>query len=47
MKLEKPQLHGNGDLQERVGTLERYLYRLVWDLEGIIRELEEKYGKDL
>ncbi len=47
MKLEKPQLHSNGDLQERVNALERYLYRLVWDLEGIIEELEEKNGKDL
>ena len=47
MKLEKPQLHSSGDLKERVETLERYLYRLVFDLEGIIGELEEKNGKDL
>ena len=47
MKLEKPQLHGTGDVKERLDTLERYLYRLVWDLEGIIQELEEKHGKEL
>ena len=47
MKLEKPQLQQKGDLKDRVDTLERYLYRLVWDLEGIIQELEEKYGKEL
>ena len=47
MKLEKPRVNGTGDLKDRVDTLERYLYRLVWDLEGIIQEMEDTYGKDL
>ncbi len=47
MTLEKPRLHGSGDLKERVDSLERYLYRLVYDLEGIIQELEEKHGEEL
>jgi len=47
MKLEKPKLDQKSGLKDRVDTLERYLYRLVWDLEGIIQELEEKYEKKL
>ena len=41
MQLEKPQLHGGGDLKTRLETLERYLYRLVWELETILEGLEE------
>lgn len=44
MNLEKPQLNSNGDLKERVDALERYLYRLVWELETILQEREEDHG---
>ena len=47
MTLEKPRLNTGGDLNQRVQALERYLYRLVEELEAVIRELEEEYGKEL
>ena len=47
MKLDKRRLDRKLGLKDRVDSLERYLYRLVWDLEGILQELEEKYEKKL
>ena len=57
MHLEKPSLSTGGDLKTRVENLERYLYRLVWELEGALEALEKKeeilkrkecfYGKNL
>ena len=40
MHLEKPNLHTQGDLNTRVEALERYLYRLVWELETILEKTE-------
>lgn len=42
MKLEKPGLPIGGDLKTRVETLERYLYRLVWELEAALEILEKR-----
>lgn len=42
MHLEKPSLSTGGDLKTRVENLERYLYRLVWELEGALEALEKK-----
>lgn len=49
MFLEKPKLYRDGDLKSRLEAMERYLYRLVWELETILETLEggEKNGKDL
>ena len=44
MHLEKPGLPNGGDLKTRVEALERYLYRLVWELETILESLAE--GKE-
>ncbi len=41
MTLERPSLQGQGSLEQRVSALERYLYRLVQDLEDILEQLEE------
>lgn len=40
MHLEKPRLHGEGDLKSRLEAMERYLYRLVWELETILETME-------
>lgn len=42
MQLEKPGLPTGGDLKTRVENLERYLYRLVWELETALEALENK-----
>lgn len=47
MTLEKPSLSRGGDLSQRVDALERYLYRLVGELEAIMEEMEEEHGKEL
>ena len=41
MGLEKPRLQPGKDLKSRMEDLERYLYRLVWELETILEALEE------
>lgn len=41
MYLEKPGLPAGGDLKTRVENIERYLYRLVWELETILETREE------
>lgn len=41
MTLERPSLQGQGSLEQRVSALERYLYRLVQNLEDILEQLEE------
>ena len=41
MNLERPSLQAQGSLEQRVSALERYLYRLVQDLEEILEQLEE------
>ena len=50
MKLEKPRLQSGKDLKSRMEDLERYLYRMVWELETILEALEEgekNHVKDL
>ena len=44
MHLEKPRLYHDGDMKSRLEAMERYLYRLVWELETILNTLEE--GED-
>ena len=45
MHLEKPQLHSTESLKERVTALEHYLFRLVGELEQILKILQEKEEK--
>lgn len=40
MNLEKPRLNPDGKLADRVDQLERYLYRLVWELETLLESME-------
>ena len=40
MILEKPPIHGRGTTEQRLTALERYLYRLVQELEAVLEELE-------
>ncbi len=49
MHLEKPRLSPEGDLKSRLETMERYLYRLVLELEIILETLEgdSENGKNL
>ena len=38
MKLEQPRLNAGGTLEERVAYLERYLYRLIAELQMALQE---------
>ena len=40
MNLGRPPLHGKGDLEQRLTALERYLYRLVQELEAVLEDME-------
>lgn len=46
MRLEKPQIGAQGTALQRVEALERYLYRLVSELEAELEALEEQKGED-
>ncbi|MBR4309072.1 MAG: hypothetical protein IKT58_05710 [Oscillospiraceae bacterium] len=46
MILERPPIHNHGDTDKRLSALERYLYRLVQELETILEALEEGGQKD-
>ena len=39
MKLEQPRISAGGSLEERVTYLERYLFRLVMELQAALEEL--------
>lgn len=40
MKLEQPRIHTGGNLAERVACLERYIFRLVNELQAALDALE-------
>lgn len=40
--LEQPRLHSGGDTAARLAELERYLYRLVAQLQTVLAELERQ-----
>lgn len=42
MKLEQPRITGTGTTEERVTYLERYLFRLVQELQMALDEIEKK-----
>ncbi len=44
MIIEPVDLSRKGTLEERIDRLERYIYRLVWDLQAFTEEVE-KYIK--
>lgn len=44
MKLEQPKIRQSGDLKERVEFLERYLYRLVAEIQIALDALEKMKG---
>lgn len=41
MKLEQPRIRGAGDLEQRIGYLERYLYRLTAQLQMELSALQQ------
>ncbi len=41
MKLEQPRIQTGGNLADRVAYLERYLYRLVQELQFVADALEQ------
>ena len=47
MILERPAIHGQGTLEQRVTSLERYMYRLVQELEEILVQLEGEEDHEL
>ena len=44
MKLEQPRITGTGTTDDRVTYLERYLFRLVQELEMALDEIKKKDG---
>jgi hypothetical protein len=44
MKLEQPRILPTGTLEERVAYLERFIYRLVEELQAVTEQYENKKG---
>lgn len=44
MKLEQPRIVPAGDLKARVEYLERFIFRLVQELQAALEQLEQQKG---
>lgn len=44
MKLEQPRIIPTGDLEARVEYLEKYVFRLVQELQAALEQLERQKG---